>query len=260
MIFFKYILIISLLAFFHCSREITGLTHHSKSGKNGRIPILWKLEKWNGETVEHKIFSLTLNEDRASVHGVCNSGSGKLELSKSALRISDLSRTEMACTDRKGLETETKYWTALSEISEYEWKDSLLLLKGNNTVLEYRKKDLEPDTAFESLWYLESMSYGRTVSSVPVGMNAFINIQKSSFSGFGGCAKFSGTVERKDGKSVSFRIKEQEPTVCTSKYITGEENEFFENLQKITEFSIEGNRMVLSEKGKDIYYFISKQK
>lgn len=257
---YRSLLIIFLFTLLRCSGAVSGLTHHPKAGKNGPIPILWKLEKWNGKPVQYGRLSISLNEDRAAVYGVCNSGSGKLELTKSSLRISDISRTEIACSDRQGLETESMYWTALSEILEYDWKENRLVLKGKNQVLEFIKKELEPDTVFESLWYLESMSYGRTVSSVPVGMNAFISIQKNSFSGFGGCAKFSGSVERGEKNSARFKIKEQEPTVCTSKYITGEENEFFENLQKITEFSIEGNRMVLSENGKEMYYFTAKQK
>ncbi|HMV77832.1 MAG TPA: META domain-containing protein [Leptospiraceae bacterium] len=257
---YRSLLIIFLFTLLRCSGAVSGLTHHPKTGKNGPIPILWKLEKWNGKPVQYGRLSISLNEDRASVYGVCNSGSGKLELDKSVLRISELSRTSMACTDRAGLQTESIYWDALSEVSEYEWKENTLVLKGKNTVLEFRKKELEPDTAFESLWHLESMSYGRTVSTVPAGMNAFIQIQKNSFSGFGGCAKFSGTVQRGEKNSVSFKITYQDQTVCTSKYITGEENEFFENLQKITEFDIEGNRMILSENGREMYYFISRQK
>lgn len=249
-----------LFTFLQCRDEFAGMKYHSEKSKNGYLPILWKLEKWNGNAVQYERLSISLNEDRASVYGVCNSGSGKLDLSKSVLRISDLSRTEMACKNRDDLKTESEYWTALSEISEYEWKDTKLVLKGKNTVLEFRKKEREPDSVFESVWHLESLSSGRMVTTPPVGMNAFIQIHKNSFHGFGGCAKFSGTVQRGEKNSVSFKITEQEPTVCTSKYLTGEENEFFENLQKITEFSIEGNRLVLSENGKNVYYFISKQK
>ncbi len=120
--------------------------------------------------------TLKIHGTQVGGRAACNSYGGKLQVNGSAVTISELTQTEMACVDENVMASEAAYLAALAAVDRAERNGNSLVLRGPEVELRFALVPPVPDAALIGpLWVLESLIDGDAVSST-AGQQAILQL------------------------------------------------------------------------------------
>ncbi len=138
---------------------------------------------------------VTIEFDDGSVGGTsaCNSYGGDYTVDRATITISEVFMTEMACSPEEVMSLESQYLGALGAVSAFAMDGSNLVLSGDGVELEFEPV-VTPPTAemMGTVWVLESVIAGDSVSSVTGERATLEFFSDGSFLGSTGCRNLSG--------------------------------------------------------------------
>jgi heat shock protein HslJ len=139
---------------------------------------------------------LSFKDGNLSASAGCNILGGTYALDGDRLITTQLSMTEMGCDEQRARQDE---WLAAflgSRVTIALDGDTLTLADEIVTLTLLDEEIATPDQPFEgTLWVLDGITAGDTVSSVPVGVTASIRIVAGQVELQAGCNQGGGTVE-----------------------------------------------------------------
>jgi heat shock protein HslJ len=196
------------------------------------LPLVgdWELVSGNdGEDLMPMVpgYRITFSSDGTTFGGTaaCNTYGGTVEIEDDALRLQDLSMTEMACQPEV-MASERAYLSALALIDSAGREGDVLLMSGATIELWYVLVEPIPEQElFGTIWILETLLDGETATSVE-GENLTLELSEDgTLAALTGCRALNGTyvvvgdeitttdlradgdcpaeLERQDGKVVS---------------------------------------------------------
>ena len=137
---------------------------------------------------------ITLTIDGADVGGTsaCNHYGGKLEVSGTTLKFSDLGGTEMACLDGDVMASEAAYLAALPRVATAARDGDSLVLSGPDVELRFTRLQPVPNADLVGpLWTLDSLISGQVASSV-IGAPTFQLKADGTLAASTGCRDLTG--------------------------------------------------------------------
>ncbi len=137
--------------------------------------------------------TLAFDEERVGGTAACNSYFGTYTSDGETIVISDLGATEMACSPAEVMDLESSFLAALPRASRVTVGGDDLVLVGEDVELTFRRLPPVPTAELtETVWVLESLVQGDTVSSV-MGERATLELfTDGSMLGSTGCRSLSG--------------------------------------------------------------------
>lgn len=136
--------------------------------------------------------TLTFEGDRVGGTASCNGYGGTFSLSGSTVGFGDLAMTEMACASPETMEAETLYARALTLVNTLTI-DQTLTLSGPDVTMSFDHLEPVPDAELiATVWVLESLIDGDSVSSVSPGRATVEFFTDGSTLGGTGCRLLSG--------------------------------------------------------------------
>jgi heat shock protein HslJ len=140
---------------------------------------------------DHPI-TLTIEGERVNGVAACNSYSGTFDLSGSAITVSDLAMTEMACFPEELMQAEAMYAEAMTRVDSVAL-DQQLTLTGDGVELVF--DPVPPPEAADltnTVWVLDGLIQGDAVSTPVVDTRATVEFfTDGSMLGDTGCRPFS---------------------------------------------------------------------
>ena len=196
--------------------------------------------------------TLRIDGSQAGGSAACNLYGGTIQVNGTAVEISALSMTEMACQENV-MASESAYLAALPRVTTAERSGDSLVLSGPQVELRYA---LVPPVANANLvgttWILESLITGEAVSST-VGEGVTLE-----FSGDGriaastGCRSVSGTYEVTDGQ-VQVSLDPYDLIGCAAE-VGDQDAHILGVLSQGLTITIDGDRLTLMAGEKGIGY------
>ncbi len=175
---------------------------------------------------------ITFEKDR--FHGkVCNNFGGNYSIADNVLNISQTLSTMMACPKMK---TESLVMSVFYKRTNFSLKNNVLTLTDQNKQITLRlEKFKEVKASLIGKWKLSSfMLDGKVFFSWTIEEEVFLNIKKDKIGGNGGCNSYGGNVAMTRNTVKFSKI------LSTKKFCKGSiENQYFEALGKVTNFSFE---------------------
>jgi heat shock protein HslJ len=138
--------------------------------------------------------TMTLGGDQITGTAACNGYGGTYQVSGGLFSITEFSITEMACLPAEVMTSERTYMSALFNVEAAETIDGKLVMSGSRTEMVFA--ELQPVPTAEltrTVWVLDSLIQGDTVSSVS-GERATLELfTDGSFIGSTGCRTIVGS-------------------------------------------------------------------
>ncbi len=89
--------------------------------------------------VEDAPITLTIEDDELSGTAACNSYGGTADLDDERFRAREVFQTEMACDPAEVMDSESAYLEAFRQVTTYERRDDVLVLRGADVELVYER-------------------------------------------------------------------------------------------------------------------------
>jgi heat shock protein HslJ len=135
--------------------------------------------------------TLVIDGTDAGGRAACNLYGGTLTVNGSAVRISALSMTEMACNE-PAMSAEAAYLAAIGAVAAWEREGDRLIMTGPDVELTYELQRPVPDEEIVgTTWVLESLIQGPAASSVQ-GEAFLMLTADGAFTGMTGCRELRG--------------------------------------------------------------------
>jgi heat shock protein HslJ len=146
------------------------------------------------EPVSDHPVTMSFDGDEVTGTAACNGYGGTFESTKGQIVFSEMIITEMACFPTEVMDLEQNFMTALVSVTEVRVTDDVLVLSGENTILEFEVLPPVPTAELlNTVWVLDGLVTGDSVSSV-IGDRATLELfSDGSFLGSTGCKSFNGT-------------------------------------------------------------------
>jgi heat shock protein HslJ len=126
----------------------------------------------------------------------CNTMSGAYSIDGDRLTTTQLSMTEMGCDEQRARQDQWLAGFLGNGVTATLVADTLTLTDGAVTLTLLDEEVATPDQPLEgTLWVLDGLTAGDTVSSVPMGVNASIRIEGGNVELQAGCNQGGGPVE-----------------------------------------------------------------
>jgi heat shock protein HslJ len=146
------------------------------------------------EPVSDHPVTMSFDGDEVTGTAACNGYGGTFESTEGQIVFSEMIITEMACFPTEVMDLEQNFMTALVSVTEVRVTDDVLVLSGENTILEFEVLPPVPTAELlNTVWVLDGLVTGDSVSSV-IGDRATLELfSDGSFLGSTGCRSFNGT-------------------------------------------------------------------
>jgi heat shock protein HslJ len=160
--------------------------------------IAWALESGTVDGVELPIFdshpiTLAFTDDQVSGTAACNGYGAGYTISGSEIRLTGPGATEMACIPEDIMDLERVYLSALPRVRSFSATDETLTLAGEGVELVFAALPPVPTAELTgTVWVLESMIQGETVSSVEGDRATLELFTDGSMLGSTGCRGLHG--------------------------------------------------------------------
>ena len=252
----KYFLILNLFFFLYCkSNDIEGLTYSKEQNK--KVQITWLLHSINDKQISAENQpSLSIHEELVSIFGGCNSGSGRVSISKNNIHFESLIITSKACLQngKEMMNFETNFFQSINQITSYKLNDDSLILMGDNTKLEFIKRiPIKSKDLFKTKWKLNTILESGLAKSLIFNSSIIINLsqeEKKIFANLG-CGNFEGKIHIHENHFQVSEIKKN-MNDCKDSSINKQANDFLNHLLSIDNYNIEENHLTLKNKSEDI--------
>lgn len=240
----KTIIIILMFAFLSALAGCRGAANEALTGE-------WKLVRINGvEALPGVEVTLTFDQGTASGFAGCNSFSGAAKLSGKNILFSDLSMTLMACVDEKITRQETDFFIALNQVDTWQVSDDHLKLSGMNVSLEFTRRLAGSAISPTGAWLLVEIN-GKAPYT---GTQFNLTFEPSgSLAGFSGCASYSGGYTT-ENNVLAFSDLAMTAMTCTDGAIAEAERAYFQALQQVDRYEVQGDNLILSGPGVQLRY------
>lgn len=138
--------------------------------------------------------NLKVEGTQAGGTAACNHYGGQIHVSGTAVSLSEMAQTEMACVDDRIMASETAYMTALQKVTTAERSGNALVLSGPGVELNFALiAPVANANLVGTVWALEALISGDGVSST-VGERATLQLNADgTFSASTGCRDVTGT-------------------------------------------------------------------
>jgi heat shock protein HslJ len=191
----------------------------------------------------------------------CNHYFGNYAVDGESLSIRDIGSTLMACLDPGVMDQESRYLSLLSSAARFRIDGDRLMISDalGGTILTFeRELPLPPLQLTGTSWVLESISTGNgAVSSVIAGTEIdAVFSDDGKVTGYAGCNRYFADFNR-TGTSLRFGPPVSTKMYCSEPAGTMEQEQVYLSLLgSVTEFEIEGDRLILRDsKGSDVLFF-----
>jgi len=135
----------------------------------------------------------TFDDTTMGITAGCNSLSGNYRLDGDRLIVDAIGGTEMGCPEQ--LMKQDAWLASLFEVPVTVGQDPLTFTSGNVVLRLNDREDIHPDLPVDGThWVLDGMIDGDAVSSVPNGVEAWLEIAEGAVTLNTGCNQGSGTV------------------------------------------------------------------
>jgi heat shock protein HslJ len=143
---------------------------------------------------------MSFDGDEVTGTAACNGYGGTFESTDGQIVFSEMIITEMACFPTEVMDLEQNFMTALVSVTEVRVTDDVLVLSGENTILEFEVLPPVPTAELlNTVWVLDGLVTGDSVSSA-IGDRATLELfSDGSFLGSTGCRSFNGTYTEAEG-------------------------------------------------------------
>jgi heat shock protein HslJ len=139
---------------------------------------------------------LSFTDGNLSASAGCNIMGGTYSIDGDRLVTTQLSMTEMGCDEQRARQDEWLAGFLGSTVTLALDADTLTLTDGTVTLTLLDEEVATPDQPLEgTLWVLDGITAGDTVSSIPAGVTASIRIASGRIDLQAGCNQGGGTVE-----------------------------------------------------------------
>lgn len=212
----------------------------------------WKLIELNGTAVADKVNNedpfITFDSEaqRYAASAGCNVLGGSFSIKNNEIKFSQGMSTLMACTDMTLEESfKTIFGKTLKFEIQKEGDNDLLTLKdGHNTVAKFTNNPSVSSATLSGTWELDYISGPRiTFSGLYPDKKPTIqfDLENSRIHGTGSCNNYNATVEL-DNQNIKVGPIAATKMMCP--HIQGEQT-FFQTLDKIDKYSVNGNQLTL---------------
>lgn len=185
--------------------------------------------------------------DEGQVNGLaaCNRYSGPVTVTDEAIAFGALAQTEMACAEPL-MALERAYLDALARVVRFELTGNQLTLHSNGGVLIFLTAPAPGLTS--TSWELIAIGVGDTLTS-PVGNTGITATftDDGQVSGAAGCNRYFGSVTVA-GDRITFGMIATTKMACAEEIMT-QEQAFVELLGQVTNYTLDGNRLILYADG-----------
>lgn len=220
---------------------------------DGELAGEWVLVKLNGADALGGVnVTLSYSDGTVSGFGGCNSYSGSVALKGSRVEFSDLGMTLMACLDSAVSQQESDFFIALNLVNSWQTDGDRLTLSGTDVKLEFTRFDPSAMALPIGGWLLVEMDGEPPYRETQINL-AFA--ADGSVSGFSGCASFSGVYAAKAGE-LAFDDLTMTAMTCTNGAIAEAEKLYFQKLQQVDHYLVEGSNLILSGPGTSLRYVL----
>ncbi len=160
----------------------------------------------DGESIplqeDHPV-TLTIDGDHVEGTAACNEYGGTIVVEGDHVTISDLATTEMACFPEESMVTGRMFLAALTAVDTLESDEGSLTLIGPEIQLDLQRQPTTPTSGLNgTVWVLDSLVDGDTVSSVAGARATLEMYTDGSMLGSTGCRSFHGGYSL-DGSQVT---------------------------------------------------------
>jgi len=175
-----------------------GLLLAACTSTGGSIEGAWELDSgtFDGEpvpTVASHPITITLDQGSVGGTAACNGYGGTYVLSGDEIAFTEFASTQMACSPNQVMVSEQKYLTALFNVETAVVEDGQLILRGSHSELVYNELAPVPTADLQnSVWVLDSLVQGETVSTVSGDRATLELFSDGSFIGSTGCRTLTG--------------------------------------------------------------------
>lgn len=175
----------------------------------------------------------------------CNGMGADYTLDGTALTIGDVMQTLMAC-DEPLMTQEAAIGQALQAATTLTQTGDTLVIAYPGGELRYtRAIEPEPASLVGPVWQLDTLITGDSAQSLVAGSGVTLTLADDGLSGNGGCnsyhAGWSG-----DETTLSVAAIGSTKMACADPAISDQETRYFQLLQSVTAYTIEGNRLTLT--------------
>lgn len=179
----------------------------------------------------------------------CNTYTGKYVLDGDALTISGLAVTSMAC-EAIPMAVEQAYTTALAKVATYSIDGDKLELKTAEGKVGLRYKVAATASLTGTRWVATSINNGKGgVGSVVAGSTVTaVFSADGKVAGSGGCNDYTGPYTV-DGSKMTVGPVRSTKMACADEKVGAQEAQYFAAFEKVTKFSIDGDRLQLRDEG-----------
>ncbi len=186
-----------------------------------------------------------INFDKKRVNGnACNNFGGDYSVAKNTLKFAKVITTAKAC---KEVEIENLVQSVFRKTAYFTVKKDVLTLVNSDRIITLHLEKVKKNVAsLIGNWQLNSLILDGKEFSWDE-KDVFLNIEKDKIGGNGGCNSYGGNVAMK-GNTVRFSN-----IISTKMFCEGSiENQYFEALGKVTNFSFEfkNSQLILTDKTK----------
>lgn len=211
----------------------------------------WKLVRINGvETLPGVEVTLTFDQGTASGFAGCNSFSGAAKLSGKNILFSDLSMTLMACLDDAITRQETDFFIALNQVDTWQVSGDRLRLSGMNVNLEFTRRVAGSAVSPTGAWLLAEINGKPPYAGVQFNLTFEAS---GRLTGFSGCASYYGGYTAQNSDLV-FNDLAMTAMTCTDGAIAEAERAYFQALQQVNRYEVQGDNLILSGPGVQLRY------
>ncbi|MDH3190257.1 MAG: META domain-containing protein [Acidimicrobiia bacterium] len=192
--------------------------------------------------------TLVIDAERVSGTAACNSYGGELSVDGTALSVSNLSQTEMACEPMTTMDLERDYLSALASSNAIALDGDELVITGPES--ELRFTSLQPPPAADllgSVWALESLVTGEVATSA-IGDPTLEFYSDGSFIATTGCRNLTGTYVESGPEIQTTDMKAQGE--CTAD-LQGQDSHIISVLEGGYRVEIDGATLTLTVAGEE---------
>ncbi|MGA7097202.1 MAG: META domain-containing protein [Acidimicrobiia bacterium] len=208
----------------------------------------------DGESIplqeDHPV-TLTIDGDHVKGTAACNEYGGTIVVEGDHVTISDLATTEMACFPEESMVTGRKFLAALTSVDTFEPDEGSLTLIGPGIQLDLQRQPAIPTSGLNgTVWVLDSLVDGETVSSVTADRATLEMYTDGSMLGSTGCRTFHGGYSL-DGSRVTISQFRAEGTcgAMSRDPLLAQDTQVAEVVGHDFDYRIEGKTLTLMSPG-----------
>lgn len=174
---------------------------------------------------------------------VCNNFSGNYSIAKNKLKTSQVITTLMACQEMK---TEKLITSVFDKVTYFSLKNNVLRLSDQKRKITLQLKKVKPEKPnLIGKWQLHSLKLDGESFSPTNEREILLTIEKDKIGGNSGCNSYGGNVAI-TGNTVKFSNIFSTKMFCEGSI----ENQYFAALEKVVNFELKNNQLILMDKTK----------